>query len=172
MLQWLYTYVASVCFKCFTCFKCMLQVFYLGAAYVALAIHVRCKCMFEMFQLFQTYVASILRGCWLCCKCMFVNVLSVSNVCCSKCIMLQVLHDQTREVGADGGGPLGRSGPRVRTRGEAGAVAPTCMRRRMHTAATSRAGPAGAVTTARGRTVTTTTTTACRSVGRNYMHAL
>jgi hypothetical protein len=65
MLQWLYTYVASVCFSCF---KRMLQAFYLDVAYVALAIHVCCKCMFQMFQLFQTYVASVLSGCCICCS--------------------------------------------------------------------------------------------------------
>ena len=46
MLQWLYMYVASVCFKCLSCFKYMLQVFYLDIAYVAVAMHVCCKCMF------------------------------------------------------------------------------------------------------------------------------
>jgi hypothetical protein len=39
MLQWLYTYVASICSKCFNCFRCMLQAFYLDVAYVAVAIH-------------------------------------------------------------------------------------------------------------------------------------
>jgi hypothetical protein len=58
---------------------------------------------------------------------MFVNVLFVSDVCCSKCFMLQVLHDQAREVGADKGGPL------VGTGSQEGAAAPTCMCRRMPT---------------------------------------
>jgi hypothetical protein len=45
-------------------------------AYVAMAIHVCCKCMFQMFQLFQTYVASVLSAYYIvdihaCCKCMF-----------------------------------------------------------------------------------------------------
>ena len=84
----------------------MLQVFYLDVAYVAVAIHI-------------------------CCKRMFVNVSFVSDVCCTKCFMLQVLHDQAREVAADGGGPLVRAGS------EAGATAPTCTRRRMRTATTS-----------------------------------
>jgi hypothetical protein len=48
MLQWLYMYVASVCFRCFNYFKRMLQVFYLKVAYVALAIHACCNCMFQM----------------------------------------------------------------------------------------------------------------------------
>ena len=38
LLQWLYTYVASICFKCSSCFKRMLQV-----EYVAVAIHICCK---------------------------------------------------------------------------------------------------------------------------------
>jgi hypothetical protein len=59
----------------------MLEVFYLDVAYVAAAIHI-------------------------CCKCMFVNVLFISDVCCSKYFMLQVLHDQAWEVGADVGGLL------------------------------------------------------------------
>jgi hypothetical protein len=53
-------YVAIVCYKCFSYFKCMLRVFYLDIAYVALAIHICCKCMFQMFQLFQTYIVSVL----------------------------------------------------------------------------------------------------------------
>jgi hypothetical protein len=51
MLQWLYTYVASVCIKCFSCFKCMLQVFYLDVAYVVLGLY--------------TYVASVCFKCFM-----------------------------------------------------------------------------------------------------------
>jgi hypothetical protein len=117
MVQWLYTYVASVWFKYFSCFKRMSQVFYLDVAYVAFAIHICCKYMFQMFQPFQTYVASVLSGCCIyvavaihiCCKHMFVNVSFVSEVCCSKCFMLQVLYDQSWEVGTDRGGPLVRA---------------------------------------------------------------
>jgi hypothetical protein len=58
MLQWLYTYVASVGFKCFNYFKRMLQMFYLNVAYVAIAIHIRCKRMFQMFYLFVAASAS------------------------------------------------------------------------------------------------------------------
>jgi hypothetical protein len=75
MLQWLYTHVASICFKYFSCFKCMLQVFYQDVVYIALTIHICCKCM---FQLFQTYVASVLSdiayvavAIHICCKHMF-----------------------------------------------------------------------------------------------------
>ena len=49
-----------------------------------------------------------------------VNISSVSDVCCSKCFMLQVFYEQARQGCADEGGPLGRSGPRVRTGSEAG----------------------------------------------------
>jgi hypothetical protein len=46
MLQWLYTYVASVCSKYFTCFRRMLQVFYLDVTYVT-NIYFNC---FSMLQ--------------------------------------------------------------------------------------------------------------------------
>jgi hypothetical protein len=36
-------------------------------AYVAMAINVCCKCMFQIFQLFQTYVASVLSRYYICC---------------------------------------------------------------------------------------------------------
>ena len=39
MLQWLYMYVASVCFKFFISFRRMLQVFYLDVANVLVAIY-------------------------------------------------------------------------------------------------------------------------------------
>jgi hypothetical protein len=42
--------------------------FHLIVAYVAVAIHVCCKCMFQMFHIFQTYVASILSRCCICCS--------------------------------------------------------------------------------------------------------
>jgi hypothetical protein len=72
MLQWLYTYVASVCSKCFICFSdiCCKYV-YLDVAYVS---HICCKvfyldiahafamtfkCFQVFLQAFQTYVSSI-----------------------------------------------------------------------------------------------------------------
>jgi hypothetical protein len=64
-----------------------------GAAYVAIAINVYCKCIFQMFMLFQTYVASVFSGYYICCKCMFqmfhlfhmyvANVLSRCCICCN-----------------------------------------------------------------------------------------
>ena len=78
----------------------------------------------------QTYIASVLSGCCICCSAhthmlqtYVVNGSSISDVCCSKCFMLQVFHEQARQGGAGEGGPLGRSGPRVRAGSEAGAVA-------------------------------------------------
>jgi hypothetical protein len=35
-------------------------VFHMDVAYVAMVIHVYCKCLFKMFHIFQTYVASAL----------------------------------------------------------------------------------------------------------------
>jgi hypothetical protein len=56
--------------------------------------------------------------------------------------MLQVLHDQAREVDVDGGGPLGRSVPLVRAGSKAGAVAPH-MHAKAHVYRCSRWGRAG-----------------------------
>jgi hypothetical protein len=60
----------------------MLHVFYIDVAkadrdvaYVAMAIHVCFKCMFQMFRLFQTYVASVSSRC---CK-MDLDAASVCN---------------------------------------------------------------------------------------------
>jgi hypothetical protein len=50
-------YVSSGCCKSRSC-----------VAYVAMAIHVCCKCMFQMLQLFQTYVPSVLSGYCICCS--------------------------------------------------------------------------------------------------------
>ena len=99
MLQWLYTCVASVCFKYFNCLKCILQVFHLDAAYVAVAIHVCCKCVFQMLQLFHldvacfhldvTYVAVAIRVCYKCTFQMFhlfqtmLQVFYLDIICCS-----------------------------------------------------------------------------------------
>ena len=92
--------VSDICCKCF----------YLDVAYVAVAIHICCKSMLQMFHLFQTYVAA-------------------------NAFILQVFHEQAREVGA---AEVVSSGTAVPTHmgSEAGMVAPTCMRsRRMCTAA-------------------------------------
>ena len=99
MLQWLYTYVASVCSECFICFSnvCYKSV-YLDVVYVS---HKRCKCfmwMLHMFfngflsvfscvlQVFQSHILSVSNACfkcfiylhtYICCKC-FQNRSSVA----------------------------------------------------------------------------------------------
>jgi hypothetical protein len=57
-----------------------------------MAIHVCCKCMYQMFQLFQMYVASVSSGRCICCSCYtpmlepcFPNVSTVSSGCCICC---------------------------------------------------------------------------------------
>jgi hypothetical protein len=79
MFQMYVTYVSSKCCKS-----------RFGVAYVAMAIHVYFKCMFELFQ---TYVASVLSGCCICCSgytCMLQvyvsNVSPVLDLCC-KCFI-------------------------------------------------------------------------------------
>jgi hypothetical protein len=74
----------------------MLQVFYLDVAYVTVPIY-----------MLRMYV---------------VNISSVSNVCCSKYLMLQVFHEKARQGGIGEGGPLGRINPCVRARSEVGAA--------------------------------------------------
>ena len=73
MLQWLYTYVSTVCSNCFICFGRMLQVFYLDVAYILQWLQtcfpgvsdVCCKCFncFErMLQVFHLYVVKVDLG--------------------------------------------------------------------------------------------------------------
>jgi hypothetical protein len=82
-LQWLYTYIAKVCFQCFICvFGCMLQVCAcLDVAYVS---HICCKCFIWIYACF----AMIFTRC-LFCKCVQKHVSSVSSAFKR---MLQVLH--------------------------------------------------------------------------------
>jgi hypothetical protein len=91
MLQWLYTYIAKVCFQCFICvFASMLQV-----------------CFMWMLHTFHTYVTSVFI--WI--LCMLCNgfqvfsicFLSVSEACFSSVSsafkrMLQVLHLDASKV--------------------------------------------------------------------------
>jgi hypothetical protein len=85
MLQWLYMYFASVRFNCFSCFRHMLLVFYLDIAYIAVDIHVCCKCIFQMCHLFHTYVASISTGCCICCI-----IAYVLDICCKR--LFKIFH--------------------------------------------------------------------------------
>ena len=59
MLQWLYTYVASVYSKCFIYFHTYVVNVLSNVAYVAVAIHICCRRILQMFHLFQTYVAEV-----------------------------------------------------------------------------------------------------------------
>jgi hypothetical protein len=60
----------------------MLQVLYMDIAYVAVAIYVCCKCMLQMFHLFQTYIESVSSRCCICCNVEYVaNVYSKCFIC-------------------------------------------------------------------------------------------
>jgi hypothetical protein len=105
-------HVAKVCFNGCKCFRGMLQGFRIDVAkvdryiiYVAMAIHICCKRLCQMFHLFQTYVASafiwMLRICHTyVCKCFCQDVvyalqwlISIFR-CFHKCFrhMFQVFH--------------------------------------------------------------------------------
>jgi hypothetical protein len=75
----------------FQLFHTHVALFYLDVAYVAVAIYI---------YMLQAYVP---------------NILSVSDICCSKFFMLQVFHEQAMETNADGGGPMAAGGPHVHT---------------------------------------------------------
>jgi hypothetical protein len=50
MLQWLYMYVAKVCYQCFICvFGRMLKCVYLDVAYIS---HICCMCFIWMLHMF------------------------------------------------------------------------------------------------------------------------
>jgi hypothetical protein len=61
-------YVASLCFKCFRWFIRLFQVFHLDVAYIAMAIHICCKCSNYMdvakVDLNVTYVAMAIHACF------------------------------------------------------------------------------------------------------------
>jgi hypothetical protein len=141
-----------------------------SVAYVAMAILICCKCMFEIStisnvgwsvlsrccicctaytHILQVYVSNISAVCNTCCKCFIwmLHILQwpytyVASVCC-KCFICfgrtlqQMLYVPSvawpgTGSGADGGGPLGRSGPRARGK-RSGPDGPTYMRRCIHT---------------------------------------
>jgi hypothetical protein len=76
--------------------KCTLQVFYLDIAYVAVAIHVRCKCMSKYFTCFRpmlqvfhmdvAYVAMLHMFQTYKLQASIQNVSSVLDVCCKECL--------------------------------------------------------------------------------------
>jgi energy-converting hydrogenase Eha subunit C len=71
---------AGVCFSG-VCFIRMLHVFYLDIAYVAMAIHVCCKYIFQMFQLFHLNAA-----------CFYLDVAHVAVAICVYCKCIQMFH--------------------------------------------------------------------------------
>jgi hypothetical protein len=92
VLQWLYTYLVSVCFHCFICFldvccKCV----YLDVAYVS---HICCKCFTWMLRMF----AMVFKCFHMFLQLFQTHVLSVSSV--FRC-MLQVLHLDVSKVDRD-----------------------------------------------------------------------
>jgi hypothetical protein len=100
--------VPDVRFKCFNgcCKKIDLDI-----AYVAMAIHVCCKCLFKMFHLLQTNVASVSSKCCICyggythlLQAYVLNISSASDVCCRKCFHVA----SVSWVGA--GGPVDKVG--------------------------------------------------------------
>jgi hypothetical protein len=72
----------------------ILYMFYLDVAYIAMAIHVCCKCVFEMFQLFSLdviccsgytcmYIVSVCSKCFICFRHMLQMFLSGCCICYS-----------------------------------------------------------------------------------------
>jgi hypothetical protein len=135
MLQWLYTYVASVCSKCFLLFKYMLQVclsvccicfthtlqvFYLDVAYV---FQWSFKCFQVFWQVFQTYVSSVSNTCFKCFICLHTYVANVLSGCFKNRSGVAVGHppstvgvragevEEARAVSVRGQEVFGRCGP-------------------------------------------------------------
>jgi hypothetical protein len=82
-------YIAMAIHICFNISNVCCKRFYLDVAYVAVARHVCCKCIFQMFHMFQTYVTSVLFGCCIYFRHMLQasiqEILSVLDVYC-KCV--------------------------------------------------------------------------------------
>jgi hypothetical protein len=96
MLQWLYTYVANICFKCFKLYVASVFIWMLHMLHW-LYMYVASVC-FKCFSYFQTYNASVLSGCCICCSPIHVLQTYVvmfhmfwtyvaANVLCCKCFM-------------------------------------------------------------------------------------
>jgi hypothetical protein len=111
-------------------FRTYVEVFYLDFAYVALAIHVCWKCMFQMCYA----ISNAYYKCFICMlhilQCPYIYV---ANVCC-KCficfgrMLQQILYVASvpwagTARGTGEGGTLGRNGPRVRVASEVSVAA-------------------------------------------------
>jgi hypothetical protein len=88
-----WAHVATLCFMHFQMYVTYVSSKYCknksGVVYIAMAIHVCCKYMFQRFQLFQTYVASVSFRCCIYCsgythmlQLCFSNVSAVSSGSC------------------------------------------------------------------------------------------
>jgi hypothetical protein len=97
ILQWLYTYVASVCSKCFIYFpsvhyKCV----YMDVAYVS---RIRCKCFIWMLHMFFNDISSVFRCFCKCFRRMFqVFQMHVSSVSSVFTRMLQMFHPDVLKI--------------------------------------------------------------------------
>jgi hypothetical protein len=85
MLQWLYTYVASVCFQCFICvFRRILQV-YLSRCCICFTHMLQFICMLPVFAMvFQTFFmcfSSVSEACFKCFIYLQTYVASVASGC-------------------------------------------------------------------------------------------
>ena len=102
MLQWLYTYISSVCSKCFISFsrhifasvlsRCcicfhtckvfsavFLQVFHTHVSSVSAISYVCCKCFIWMFQSRSGVATSVSNACFMCFICLQTYVASVAS---------------------------------------------------------------------------------------------
>jgi hypothetical protein len=66
MLQWLYTYISSVCSKCFICFRRMLCRFYKSGSGCCIYLQSVCfkcfRCFIRMLQVFYLDIVYVCNG--------------------------------------------------------------------------------------------------------------
>ena len=143
----MYIYLDVVCISSRCCICCngytrMLQVYVSNISAVS---NVCCKCFIRMWHMLQwpyTYVVS-----------------SILDVCCRKCFMLQMFHEQPRKNGC-----RQRWSPRARE------AKRTCQQ--AHAYRSSRRGWASRHDDNSSNSVRTGATAPCRRAGRSCMHAL
>ena len=120
--------IAYVAMAIDVCCKCMFQMFQPFQMYVAVVIHICCKCFICMLHMFHTYIANmcylnVVVAIHICCKHMFVNVSPISDVYCRSASFCNI------------------SRHRKRTHADAvpmGIAVPTCMHINRHEAGISR----------------------------------
>jgi hypothetical protein len=79
-----YTHTLQVCFPNVSAVSSRCCMFSSDVVYVIVAIHICCKCIFQIFHMFQMYVASVLSGCCICRKRMF-QLFCLVTVHCNRC---------------------------------------------------------------------------------------